>query len=273
MMCETKRAKRAKEASLILLTQEEYVYLPLAIDIVCKEVGRRVKAIVVSPPMSTHGGFIKGVKKHFNAFGLYPFFVLSFKTLAFPFLSWLSRVLPGMGVYSVFSVAKKNRIPFFKVKNINSKEFLDLLGGIRPNLLVSISCPQIIKKKIRDKFELGCINVHGALLPKYRGLMPAYWALRNGEEFSGVTVHVLSEKLDDGDILLQNKIKIEKDDTWDSLVRKTKKAGAYALVKVIRMIEEGRLEKRPNREEEATYYSFPGKEDLKALRKMGRKIL
>ena len=270
MKCVT---KNANEVSLLLLTQDEYVYLPGAIDIICEEVGERIKAIVVSPPMSTHGGFLKGIKKHYNAFGPFPFLVLGFKTLIFSFLSKISNVLPGLGLNSVRSIAKKNRIPFFRVRNINSKEFFDLVESIKPNLLVSVSCPQIIKKEIRDKFELGCINIHGALLPRYRGLMPAYWALRNGEEYSGVTVHVLSQKLDDGDILLQKKIKIEKNDTWDSLVRKTKKAGAYALVEVVRMIEEGRLETKPNPEEEATYFSFPGKEDLKALKKMGRKIL
>ncbi|MCF6176051.1 MAG: hypothetical protein L3J71_09825 [Victivallaceae bacterium] len=95
-----------------------------------------------------------------------------------------------------------------------------MLDDYQPDLFVSISCPQIIRKKLRERFVNGCINVHGAPLPKYRGLMPAFWMLKNNETEGAATVHVLDERLDDGDIILQQKVSISSEDTWDSMVKK-----------------------------------------------------
>jgi methionyl-tRNA formyltransferase len=102
--------------------------------------------------------------------------------------------------------------------------------------------------------------------------MPAFWVLRNGETQTASTVHDLGDKLDNGAILLQRPVTITPQDTWDSLVRKTKAAGAEALVEVVFQIEKGAVERRPNRNEDATYFSFPTAQDRKAFFKAGRKF-
>ena len=140
----------------------------------------------------------------------------------------------------------------------------------KPDLLISISCPQIIGKKIRDRIAMGCINVHGAPLPKYRGMMPSFWALKNGECKTASTVHDLEAKLDDGDILVQQEVDITIDDTWDSLVRKTKTQAAQALILAIKQIKEGTVQRKPNREEDSTYYAFPTAKDRKAFIRAGK---
>ncbi len=119
---------------------------------------------------------------------------------------------------------------------------------------------------------MGCINVHGAPLPKYRGMMPSFWALQNGENKTAVTVHDLEAKLDDGDILVQQEVEIAPDETWDSLVRKTKAQGAQALILAIKQIKEGTVHRKANREEDATYYSFPTAKDRKAFLQAGRRF-
>jgi len=161
-------------------------------------------------------------------------------------------------------------IPFYEVEKISSPEFHGLIDRYPPDLLVAQSCPQILGKKILDRFPMGAINVHGAPLPRYRGMMPSFWVLRNGETRTASTVHDLAAKLDNGDILAQREVPIAPDDTWDSLVTKTKTAGAEALIEAINQIKAGTVKRQPNPEEDATYFTFPTYKDRKAFLASGR---
>lgn len=257
---------------IIILTQDENLYLPEAFAHVCEKLGEEVCCIVLSPPMSTHGGAIKGFLRHLRLFGLVNTCRLAYRVMRNKGLSRLRR--PGWGgkFYSLEAVGAFYDIPVVHISKIAGDDFQALLEKYKPELLISISCPQIIGKKIRERMPLGCINVHGAPLPRYRGLMPAFWVLRNGETATAVSVHDLEAKLDDGDILVQREVLIEEGDTWDSLVRKTKSTGARALVEAIEQIRNGSVERKPNLEDEATYFSFPTAEDRKAFFSKGRRF-
>lgn len=257
---------------ITILTQEENLYLPSSFAHVCRELGDRVKLIISAPAMSTHGGPIKGFFRHASLFGLYGTWILGSRTIAAKLRARTARPTREGPYYSIQHVAESFDIPFHRVAKIKSEEFETLVDSFPTDILISISCPQIIGKKVRDRFPKGCINVHGAPLPKYRGLMPAFWMLKNDEKAGAATVHVLDAKLDDGDVLLQEPIEISGDDTWDSMVRKTKKAGADALVRAVKMIEDGTVTYTPNREEDATYFSFPTGKDRKEFRSVGRRF-
>ena len=102
--------------------------------------------------------------------------------------------------------------------------------------------------------------------------MPAFWALKNNETSTATTVHDLADKLDNGDILVQHSVDVDAQDTWDSLVRKTKAAGADALVEAINQIEAGTVERKPNLDKDATYFSFPTSQDRREFRQAGRRF-
>jgi methionyl-tRNA formyltransferase len=257
---------------IIILSQDENLYLPKSFATVCRELGDRVVAIVVLPAMSTHGGPVKGFLRHFRLFGLNGTARMGFRVLRAKVLARLMRAGTNGPFFDLRSVADAFGIPYHDVSTIRGPAFQGLLDRYEPELLVSISCPQVIGKGIRDRLPMGCINVHGAPLPRYRGLMPAFWALLNGETKTATTVHDLEEKLDDGDIILQREVDIGPDDTWDSLVQKTKAAGAQALVEAVLRIEAGTVERRPNREQDATYFSFPTAEDRKKFVAAGRRF-
>jgi methionyl-tRNA formyltransferase len=257
---------------IIILSQDENLYLPNSFATVCRELGDRIVGIVVLPAMSTHGGPIKGFLRHFRLFGLNGTARMGFRVLRAKILARLTHAGTNGPFYALRSVADAFGIPYHFVSRVSGPTFQGLLDRYEPELLVSISCPQVIGKRIRDRLPKGCINVHGAPLPRYRGLMPAFWALLNGETKTATTVHDLEEKLDDGDIILQREVDIGTDDTWDSLVQKTKAAGAEALVEAVLRIEAGTAERRPNREEDATYFSFPTAEDRKAFLAIGRRF-
>ncbi|MBN2475604.1 MAG: hypothetical protein JXB62_13410 [Pirellulales bacterium] len=257
---------------IIILTQEENLYLPRSFATLCRALGPEIIGIVASPAMSTHGGAVKGFLKHFRLFGLKGTWLMGWRVARARLLARLTRPRPDREVYSIRQVADAFAIPYHRVGKVRDESFLQLLDHYRPDLLISISCPQIIGKKIRDRIPQGCINVHGAPLPKYRGLMPTFWALRNGETTTAVSVHDLGAKLDDGAILVQKEVEIARNDTWDSLVRKTKAAGVEALLEAIQQLKDGTVQRKPNRQEEATYFSFPTVCDQREFLAAGRRF-
>lgn len=257
---------------ITVFTQDERVYLPLAIAPVVEAIPDRVAAIVLSPPMSTHGGLAKGLRRHLPVFGVRGTVQMAGHVL-------LTKVAPAFGIpraqgqyWSIEEIGRRFGIPTYYVDKVNSDEAARLLDRHPADLLVSVSCPQIIRPAILAKFGRGGINVHSAPLPRYRGLMPTFWLLYHGETESAVSVHVLADKLDNGDILLQRRIPIEANDTWDSLIRKTKFAAGGALLDAIAGLESDSLKPVPNLDSESTYFSFPTADEARAFRAAGKRM-
>lgn len=178
---------------LIILTQEDYLYLPQPFATICKEYSDEIACIVTCPAMTLHGSTFKGFLRHFSFFGFKGTFVLACRTISAKLKTLLLKPSFSGPFHSIKQVAHAFSIPFYYVPEIKDARFQDILNIHKPDLLVSISCPQIIGKKIRDRIPMGCINVHGAPLPKYRGMLPSFWALRNGENKTAITVHDLQE--------------------------------------------------------------------------------
>jgi len=256
---------------LFIVTQDENVYLPRSIAAVCEAFPGDVTAIVSAPAMSTHGGPIKGFMRHFQLFGIRGSATLGMRVIAARLRAF--RDVDRKGPFdSMAQVAHAYQVPYVHVDRLKGDHFMAAVAAYGGDLLISISCPQIIGKAIRDRFPKGAINLHGSPLPRYRGLMPAFWVLRNGEKETAITVHELDAKLDDGAILAQETIPIAADETWDSLVRKTKGAGAQLLIQTIRQIADGTVQRRPNLESEATYFSFPTSDDKREFAAAGRRF-
>jgi methionyl-tRNA formyltransferase len=257
---------------LFVVTQDENVYLPRSIAAVCRAFSGDVTAIVSAPAMSTHGGKMPGFMRHFRLFGVRGSATLGLRVVAAKLRALRGRPGPDGPFNSMRHVAQAFGVPYVHVDRLKSPEFVAAVDRHGGDLLISASCPQIIGKQIRDKFTAGAINLHSSPLPRYRGLMPAFWVLRNNEKETAITVHELAAKLDDGDILAQQPIPIAPDETWDSMVRKTKEAGAELLIDTIRRIANGTVERHPNSEAEATYFSFPTAADKRAFLEAGHRF-
>ena len=175
--------------------------------------------------------------------------------------------------YSMRGALQKHGIPVHTPRSVNDSSFHDLLRSLAVELVISIACPQKVKAPLLALPPLGVINIHGALLPKYRGKLPSFWVLANGETETGVTVHYMNEKLDDGPIILQKRVPIRDDDTMHSLVLRSKVAyGADALAEAVRLIMDGRAPRLPNDSAQGTYYPFPTPEAVTSFRQRGRRI-
>ena len=119
------------------------------------------------------------------------------------------------------------RHSYERVANPNRPEFT---GGLRersPDLLISVACPYILKEKVLAVPARGCINIHHAPLPRYKGMMPTFWQLFHGERQLGVTIHYIGGQGDEGDALLQESLPVAPGDSLHELIRRSKRHGAH----------------------------------------------
>ena len=152
-------------------------------------------------------------------------------------------------------------IEIYQPEKVTSKEGLDKLKEWSPDLIVVTAYGQILGKEVLELPELGCINVHASLLPKYRGAAPLHRALINGEEVTGVTIMEMDEGMDTGDMILKEEVEIIPQDTVGSLHDKLAVMGADLLLKAVGEIKAGAASRTPQDDEKATYADKVSKED------------
>lgn len=256
-----------------IITQEDCLYLPQFLHRVLRHRRSNLVGMTILPALMPKQTWATTARDHLAVYGLTQFFRQGLRYATRRALGILQRYVPMPGYYSVEGVARDYDLPLHEAKSVNSKEYLDFLRSLNLDLIISINASQKFKGEILALPRLGCINVHGALLPRYRGRLPSFWVLANGEKETGATVHFMNEELDDGPILLQERVEICATDTQDTLIRKTKAAGARMIVEAIDLLERGSTATQPNDRSQATYFSFPTREDGLRLRQQGRRFL
>lgn len=144
------------------------------------------------------------------------------------------------------------RIPVMTPERVNAPESLAAIAALAPELLVVVAYGQLLKRPLLEIAPRGCINVHGSLLPKYRGAAPIQWALACGEAVTGVTTMHVNERLDAGDMILKQEVAIEPADTGGSLHDKLALAGAQTLARTLDLIRSGQAPRTPQDDAAAT---------------------
>ncbi|MFN2351844.1 MAG: bifunctional UDP-4-amino-4-deoxy-L-arabinose formyltransferase/UDP-glucuronic acid oxidase ArnA [Kiritimatiellia bacterium] len=163
---------------------------------------------------------------------------------------------PGENIWfqSVAETAARHHIPVYAPANINHPLWRERIRAMQPDLLFSFYYRDMVKPDILEIPRLGCLNLHGSLLPKYRGRCPVNWVLVNGERETGVTLHYMTPRPDDGDIAAQLSVSIADDDTAASLFDKVTTAAGQLLDEALPLLEKGRLPRRPQDHAQATYF-------------------
>ncbi len=158
----------------------------------------------------------------------------------------------GISMPPVKELALSLGLPVFQFERIRNEEGVSALKGFGPDLMVTAAFGQILSEENLALPLYGCINVHGSLLPKYRGAAPIQWAIINGEKKTGVTSMMTDVGLDTGDILLSRETEIGEDETSGELYERLSVMGAELLKDTISLLEAGKLERTPQTESEAT---------------------
>ncbi len=141
----------------------------------------------------------------------------------------------------------------YQPEKIKDEEVIKILKNLDADLFVVVAYGQLLSEQVLNIPKYGCINVHGSLLPKYRGAAPIQWSIINGEEKTGVTIQYMEKGMDSGDMILKEEIIIEKTETYKTLYDKMSIVGAEALIKAIELIETGNVNAEKQNHDEATY--------------------
>ncbi len=147
----------------------------------------------------------------------------------------------------VKELAIKYGIEVLQPNNLKDPEFLDSLFSRDPEFGVVVAYGKIIPKEILSR--LRCLNLHGSLLPRYRGAAPVQWAIINGENTTGVTTMLMDEGLDTGPVLLQQEVEILDEDTAETLSRRLSELGATLMVQTLKGLRQGTLSPQPQQGE------------------------
>lgn len=149
--------------------------------------------------------------------------------------------------------AQKNNIEVYQPHTLKDGEALKLLHSLNPDVIVVVAYGKILPKEILSLPRYGCINVHGSLLPKYRGAGPIQWAVLNGETKAGVTTMYMAEGLDTGDMLLKESVLIGENETAGELYHRLSVLGAELIVKTLAKAEKGELNPQKQDDSQSTY--------------------
>lgn len=147
-----------------------------------------------------------------------------------------------------YALEKKLKV-YQPLKVRNNEEFIKEIKNLNPDLICVVAYGKILPKEILDIPKFGSVNVHGSLLPKYRGAAPIQWAVINGEKTTGITTMYMNEGMDTGDMLLKQEVCIGEDETTGELWQKLSKLGGELLVKTLIQIENGTIERKKQGEE------------------------
>jgi len=166
---------------------------------------------------------------------------------------------------SLIKLAETENIPIIKQKKVSDSHVTQKIKDIKPNIIFCIGVTQLIQKEVLEIPQLGCLNIHPALLPKYRGRYSTARVIFNGEKFTGVTVHWIDEGIDSGPIILQEKLDIDENDIAKTLYDKFTKKGEELFIKFLELwLNDKEIKSTPQNENEATYFpkELPNKGEI-----------
>ncbi len=160
----------------------------------------------------------------------------------------------------VKALAMEHNIPVFQPAKLRDGEALAILQELKPDLTVVAAYGKILPKEILDVAPLGNVNVHGSLLPKYRGAAPIQWSVLNGDKVTGVTTMYMAEGMDTGDMILKLETEIGENETSGELFERMAELGADSIEKTLELFDKGEVVGIAQNEEEATYAPMLKKE-------------
>jgi methionyl-tRNA formyltransferase len=242
------------------LTTDDPIYLPSFFERVLS-IRADEAAVFVVPPLYKNQTALRAAQRYLRTFGLRAAIGLTVRV-----------VRAKLGRQSIEGVCERHGVPCEATDDVNAPEFLEQLRSIGTDLIVSVSCPQIFKQPLIELPSRGCLNIHGALLPAYRGVMPSFWMLANDENEAGVSIFFVNDDIDAGALCAQRSFSIEPGETLDEFLRRSKAIAAELLLELLSQIEAGTVESTPLDLSKGSYYSWPKREDVRRFEAAGRRV-
>ena len=258
-----KKIKKNKKINIYLILADENLFHPhylLGLISKLKNNQYKIVGITISKDNYKHG-FVKAVLSQINLWGILPF--------SFIVLNMLIRLMFfKLGLRNrntIAGIGKLYKIPVVSSLNVNEESHLKYLNQLNIDILIS-SNGQIFKKKLLGIPKMACINRHSALLPKYGGVLPIFWAMKNEEKLLGSSAHIMVEEIDQGDILFLKSFKNSKDNSLFYNYMIAFDISVDVTINGIHNLIRGKIVKKflPNKDQ---YYSFPSKQSIREFKK------
>jgi methionyl-tRNA formyltransferase len=188
-------------------------------------------------------------------------------------LQTLPRSRESKSFHSLAQMCNAFGIPYQLLSNPNSKEFVSAVEDRRADVLVSVACPAILKENLLRVPPMGCINIHHAPLPRYKGMMPTFWQMYHGERQLGLTIHYMAARIDEGEALLQEELPIEPGSSLDAMIVRCKRHGAHCMAKVLRQMHKHEHQPIALDQSKGTYFTFPTLEEMREFHRRGLRAI
>jgi folate-dependent phosphoribosylglycinamide formyltransferase PurN len=257
-----------------IICQEEPFFIPKQIELITRDAGVHYSLVGASVLSPTRKG--RGIGHWFRERArVYRKRELLWTLLAYASCKTagkLGRLLGRPDPYSVKGRLREAEVPILGTSDIENPAFLRKLREIGPDLIVSISCPQLFPRELLELPDRYCINLHATLLPRHRGVFGTWWTLYEGDEEAGASIHTMEEKLDAGELLWQEAFPVKERDTQFYLAHESKRRMAEGLTELLRWIDRG--EERPlPRHYEASYHRAPTRAEGSRFKRSGKRII
>lgn len=251
--------------SVTVVTQDDPFYMPIFFDSFFKNLDNRVtiERVVLFDPFGEN--MLDLAQRMYGFYGPVNFVR---RGIEYGIRTTLNRL--GLQTYSVERLATRYGIQTEHRETVNQGSFVNRLQDT--DVLLSAASPEIFDADVLDAPDWGCLNVHTAALPKYRGMMPTFWALYHGDDEIGITVHTITEEIDKGQAVRRDTFAVESNDTLDDVIRRGKRRGGWLATAALEDVATGELTKSEITGEES-YFSFPTPSDRRELQERGRKLL
>jgi len=256
---------------IAILTSTESLYLPAAIDRILQKRATDMVGVFACEPAFGKTSALTTLKRYYKAFGLWNTLGLTWRIGTGKIKDMLHLGRSSGRFYSVRAATEYHGVLFRRAEDVNNPDFLAFLREQGTDVILSVSCPQLFKSDLINLPELGCLNLHGADLPNYRGLLPSFWMLADNLDEAAVTIFVVADGIDSGDAAGKRRFPIHPDDTLHSFLIRAKQESSDLALDVLDQVEHGTATRTPL-EGEGSYFSFPKRADYLRFRKAGRRI-
>ena len=256
---------------VLVFTADEPLYLPLYLEPILSAHGACIERVVLANPRSSP---LTQARRQYGMYGPRAGARMAARYVRSRVLARLppsaQRRLTGR-YHDVRSAAREHGVPVETVPDVRAAPFVERVRESDPDVVLSVVCGQRLPAAVLGVPD-HAVNVHGSLLPKYRGRATAFWPLYHGEDRTGVTAHLMTEELDAGPIVQRRAFPIDADDTVHDVMSGIVEEGAELAVDVLDRLRAGEsLVTEPNPTTEDDYYSLPVPAERRAfLRDGGR---
>ena len=255
---------------IVFLTQDDPIYVLPFFEEFMEQPRDDIEVVgVFSSPTMGRRSRLQMVKELVQLYGAWGFLRLAGMRLHAKLRARIPPAAASTRCFSLDQLCRAKGICSKRIGNPNEPGFQHAIASLRPDAIVSVACPFILKPDTLKLAPLGCLNIHHAPLPFFKGMMPSFWQMYHGATTVGVTVHFMGTKLDEGDAILQESMPIMPGETLHQLICRSKRNGAHVMIRALGQLRDRTYSRISIGGDRGSYYTFPRAAEIREFRRKG----